>query len=306
MKRARAHAAGSTADELTLTGVAFGLLRIDPDYAKRRGFDSAFLGVPLPLPAVDRLDVAVGPGAPDGFLHYHHFTVVMNGDRRLAIYAAANVDGRRRFTRVPSRDRWAVDPRLPAAQTANALYAGNDLDRGHLARRADMVWGDTLDEAAASVADTYHFSNCAPQHRDFNQNDATWQGLEDYILGAVADHRLRANVYTGPVFDPADPVYRGVRIPRSFWKVVAVATEQAVHATAYLIEQTDLLDSLGRAAEEPPLGAFRTYQARIGHVEALTGIGFGALSGFEPAQPPGGDAEERQPIELHDLKDVSL
>ncbi|WP_089254443.1 DNA/RNA non-specific endonuclease [Asanoa hainanensis] len=273
-------------------------LRIDPDYASRPGFDGDFLGLPLPLPTV-KTDAAL--------LNYHHFSVVMHDSRRLAHFAAANVDGSRRFERIASSDRWSLDPRLPAsAQAGAALYAGNDLDRGHLNRRADMLWGDTRAEATAAVADTYHYTNCAPQHRDFNQNNATWQGLEDYILAAVADHRLRANVYTGPIFRPDDPSYRGVRIPRAYWKVVAVATTEAVHATAYLIEQTELLDALGRDAEQPPLGPYRTYQIQVSDASARTGIDFGPLPAFDPLRPPDRDASAAAPVELRNLSDVRL
>ncbi|MEV4620540.1 DNA/RNA non-specific endonuclease [Asanoa sp. NPDC049573] len=280
---------------------------VDPNYADRRGFDGEFLGADLPLPGLaDGVAVAVGPGATDGILRYHHFSVVMNPARRLAIFSAANVDGRRRFSEVRHADRWIVDPRMPDAQSGNGLYTANDLDRGHLTRRADMLWGDTAGEASAAVADTFHYTNCAPQHRDFNQNDTTWQGLEDYILVTVGDHRLRANVYTGPILDPDDPPYRGVLIPRAFWKVVAVATADRVHATAYLIEQTDLLDALGRAAEEPPLGAFRTYQTSVRHIESRTGVRFGPLHSYDPLEPPQGDAEEPTPFELHGLHDIKL
>ncbi|MDG4827408.1 DNA/RNA non-specific endonuclease [Asanoa sp. WMMD1127] len=275
-------------------------LRVDPHYAGRSGFDPDFLGRRLALPTLDVADAATGPAAPDGVLRYHHFSVVMHARRRLAILSAANLDGRRRFTHVTSGDRWIVDPRLPAAQTGEDLYAGNDLDRGHLTRRADQLWGDTRDEAAAAVADTYHFSNCAPQHRDFNQNNATWQGLEDYILTTVADQRLRANVYTGPILDPDDPIYRGVRLPRAYWKVVAVATDgAAVHATAYLIEQTDLLSDLDRS---PPLGPYRTFQTSVRHVAARTGLGFGPLPDYDPTAPVQRGAERYEIFDLHDVK----
>ncbi|GIF76449.1 DNA/RNA non-specific endonuclease [Asanoa siamensis] len=283
-------------------------LRVDPDYTARRGFDPTFLGPRLALPTPDRrLQVAVGPQAPDGRLHYHHFTVVMHAERRLAIYAAANLDGRRRFAHVPGSDRWVVDPRLPAAQTGNELYAGNDLDRGHLTRRADMLWGDSPAEAADAVADTYHYTNCAPQHRDFNQNDTTWQGLEDYLLDTVADHRLRANVYTGPVFDAGDPLYRGVQIPRAYWKIVTAApADGAVHATAYLLEQTDLLDDLERSASAAPFGPYRTYQTQVRHIESRTGIDFGPLRDHDPTSPPHGEAEDPKPVELLTLRDIQL
>ena len=39
-------------------------------------------------------------------------------------------------------DDWFLDPRVPAGgQAGPELYARNDLDRGHLVRRRDPVWG---------------------------------------------------------------------------------------------------------------------------------------------------------------------
>lgn len=54
----------------------------------------------------------------------------------------------------------------PAArdqQTGENLYAGNDIDRGHLVRRASAVRGDTQAEAGQANVDTFHYTNAAPQ-----------------------------------------------------------------------------------------------------------------------------------------------
>ncbi|WP_374209430.1 DNA/RNA non-specific endonuclease [Klenkia sp. PcliD-1-E] len=46
-----------------------------------------------------------------------------------------------------------MDEQLSAdAQADPELYADNDIDRGHLVRRADAVWGDTVAEAQAGTA----------------------------------------------------------------------------------------------------------------------------------------------------------
>jgi len=285
--------------------------RPDPRYAERAGFDAAFLGAPVPVPVVGASragDVASGPGVADGVLRYHHFSLVLSATRRFAFFVAANVDGRRRFTQARDDDRWVIDPRLPGAQVGDELYHDNDLDRGHLARRADLLWGDSLDDALTAVADTFHYANCVPQHRDFNQNQTTWQGLEDYVLTRIADGRLRANVYTGPVFGDDDPTYRGVRIPRAFWKVVAAGTAGGrVHATAYLLEQSALITDLQREREEPPLGPYLTFQTAVSHVEALTGVDFGPLRAVDPfTPPPGAERGERPLVELKSVEGITL
>ena len=281
------------------------MVPVDPDYANREGFDETFLGprVPLPVLTGDRRDDA----AHAGVLHYHHFSVLMSRSRRFAFYTAANVDGRRRFEQDRAGDRWLVDRRLPDGQVDNALYRDNDFDRGHLTRRRDMLWGDTLEEALRSVADTFHYTNCVPQHARFNQSPITWHGLEDYVLSRIADGRLRANVYTGPVFAADDPVYRGVRIPRAFWKVVGVGVDDRLHATAYLLEQTELLIGLERTTAEPPLGAYRTYQTAVTAVEAATGLDFGPLRDVDPYPGRGGPESVGAPrAELKSLGDIAL
>ena len=143
-------------------------LAVDPAYEDRTGFDVDFLAVPVPLPVLDpdiAEDAAIPTGAGDDpVLRYHHFSVVLSRSRRLARWTAVNLDGRRRYVVDRSGDSWVLDPRLPAgAQVGEALYADNDLDRGHLVRRQDPVWGDTLEEALAANDDTFHFTNCAPQ-----------------------------------------------------------------------------------------------------------------------------------------------
>lgn len=255
--------------------------QIDPAYDDRTGYDEDFLGVPLPVPTVspallDDLLIVVD----DPVLRYHHFSLVMSSSRRLARWTAANLDGRRRYVTDRIGDDWSYDPRIPVeAQTGEPLYADNDIDRGHLVRRQDPVWGDSLEEALAASDDTFHFTNCAPQHARFNQDPETWLGLEDYILTTVAGSEMRAAVFTGPVLSDDDPYYRDVAVPLAFWKVVATVDDAGdLHATGYLLRQDELIDDLARpSATGPVFGPYKTFQVAISAIEELTGVGFGVL-----------------------------
>ena len=104
------------------------------------GYDSRFLGVDVQAPTpVDDADVPVLP--------YTHFSVTMHRERRLAWSVAWTIDGLRMFPDIPRERDFFADERLPLEeQTTDEVYAANDLDRGHLARRADLLWG-TLAEA---------------------------------------------------------------------------------------------------------------------------------------------------------------
>jgi endonuclease G len=158
------------------------------------------------------------------------------------------------------------------AQIGEDLYAGNRLDRGHLVRREDPNWG-----AAAQTAneDTFHFTNCAPQMDIVNQR--TWLGLEDYILKHARVWQERCSVITGPVLKDTDLPYRDALVPRAFWKVVAFLSDDGKpSATAYLVEQDQELGQL-----EAAFGAYKTYQRSVSSIEALTGLSFGRLAGFD-------------------------
>ena len=286
-------------------------IEIDPDYANRTGYDPSFLGDDVPLPALSEqlaADAAVNSQAtaePRYLLPYHHFTVVINKARRLAFFTAVNIDGA--LSREPkrARDQWYFDPRIAEAeQTGKDVYDGNDLDLGHLVRRLDPAWGETDGAAKLANDDTFHFTNCSPQHKDFNRNKTRWAGMEDYILQNADNLKFKVNVFTGPVFAPDDDAYRNIQLPRQFWKVVTmVKTGGQLSATAYLLSQTDLISGL-RTREPFSYGAYRTYQVPVRKVEELTGLSFGRLVDADPLARERGVAPT--PHELDSFEDAVL
>ena len=74
--------------------------------------------------------------------------------------------------------------------------------------------------AKVATDDTFHFTNCSPQHANLNQK--IWVDLEDYLLDHAQEDDVRLTVFTGPVFKDDDPTYRGVQLPRRFWKVAVM------------------------------------------------------------------------------------
>jgi endonuclease G len=130
------------------------------------GYDPDFLdtAIPLPLPQ-GGAGVREVNGRLD--LPYLHFSVVMHADRKLAMVTACNTDGSR-LKRLKRTGSWRTDPRIPLdAQVDNAAYRHNDYDRGHLVRRVAPMWG-TTDEARFAMADTFHYTVCAPQNARLN------------------------------------------------------------------------------------------------------------------------------------------
>ena len=110
------------------------------------GYDTQFLGddyeVPHPTFRSDlEQDIAQ---LKDGsnVLHYTHFSIVMSKSRRLAYYTVVNIDGNQ-LMKIDRNDKWYLDPRIETEyQCGPELYKNNSLDRGHLVRRLDPVWGD--------------------------------------------------------------------------------------------------------------------------------------------------------------------
>lgn len=233
---------------------------------------------PLFLDSANELVVPVRPGLVD--LPYTHFSVLQDLTRRLAAITAVNIDGST-LRDVPRGDWWQLDPRLTAdEQLGPELYSSNDLDRGHLVRRRDPVWGE-LSIATQANRDTFNYPVCAPQWSTFNQSKALWLGLEDYILEHVRTFGHRMSVFTGCVFGADDPAYRGALIPRQFFKIAAWLAVDELAATGYLLDQSELLVDLelqpAPGPEVPPLGQFRTFQVPISDIVELTGLGSPAL-----------------------------
>jgi endonuclease G len=285
-------------------------IEIDPDYATRRGYDSEFLGrgehaVPLPELPDELVPLAatnqLAKSEPKYLLPYHHFTVVLNKHRRLAFFTAVNIDGKLRKKPARLQDRWFFDPRVSQEeQTGEKIYENNPLDLGHLVRRLDPAWGSSAKTAKLANDDTFHFTNCTPQHKDFNRNKTRWAGLEDYILTNAANLHFKANVFTGPVLADDDDAYEGVQLPRQFWKVVSmVKTDRKLSATAYVLSQEHLIEGL-RPREAFSYSAYKTYQVPVSKVETLTGLSFGLVH----ADPLASRDVAVTPKELDQYEDV--
>jgi endonuclease G, mitochondrial len=282
-------------------------VRVTPPehFAGRDGFDKAFLeGLETGIPKLkgsrqgDEAPLLAGSGH---VLDYQNFSLVMSKSRRIAIFTACNIDGHKSKKIKRAKDAWAYDGRIDIKyQAGEELYAGNRLDRGHLVRREDPVWGA---KAAIANDDTFHFTNCAPQFDAFNQQ--LWLGLENYLLLNSRAHDLQISVFTGPVFRNDDMSYRRIRIPREFWKVVALVTEEGrPSVTAYKVSQKDLFED----GLEFVFGQYKTYQVSVGHVERLASLDFGDLKnhdGFSTQESvaPGGGEMVR---ELADWRDIRI
>jgi endonuclease G len=212
----------------------------------------------------------------------------MNSDRKLALVSAVNLDAGAKFQlNRQGKDRWFYDPRIDRdAQIGDELYGSNPLDRGHLTRRADAAWGDTEEEARLANDDTFHWTNCSPQHEVFNQSTKAnergillWGNLENHVVEQADNGKL--SVFNGPIFRANDRIYRGVRIPREFYKLIVYAKADGTPAAvAFILSQESLIMNLPAEAFE--VGPYRPFQVKISDLEARTKLDFDAFARVDP------------------------
>ena len=283
----------TTSGGKTGTSTSSGAVTIDPDYNNREGYNEAFLSVKIPLPKIAKESQPKIVTTTEGGkkeLKYHHYSVVMNGERKMPFFTAVNIDGAsyERLGDVPSRteigrDKWYVDPRIPKdKQLLAAWYGKNDFDIGHQVRREDALWGDTLEIAIKANNDTFHLTNAAPQHKDLNRSAERWLGLESYALKNCRKYGLKISVFTGPIFAETDGTFNGVKIPDKFWKIITMIKDDGKpSSTGYIVHQNDLIDDI--VTRSFVYEQFKTYQVPISEIENLTNINFG-LNAYDPLQ----------------------
>ncbi len=265
-----------------------------PVEAVPTGFDVDFLGTRVETPSLtaSTRDDALLVGGTER-IDYTHFSLAMSKSRRFALWVAWNIDGGTLKKLDRSGIPFLKDPRVPAEfQAGDELYKNNRLDRGHIARRADLIWG-TKAVADRANTDSFYFTNITPQMDDFNQSSKSglWGRLEDALFADVEVDDLRVSVSGGPVFNADDRIFRTVALPREFWKVITFVEAGVLKTSAFLLTQN--LDQL----EALDLDEFRVYQVTIAELEQRTGLLFPAALHDAPAAAPEVlEAAEREPL----------
>src|SRR5664279_5502664 len=259
------------------------------------GYDVEFLGLPAPAPTV---------AVPTIQLDYLHFSVAFRPDRRLAAVTAVNIQGGLLIEIERTRDVWVLDPRVPAIEQAGPeLYIKNDFDRGHLVRRRDPGWGT---QATARRRTTTRSTTPTPHRRPPSSTSPSCSGPV-WRTTSSSTRRPSSNGWrcSPPRFSIRRiPFYRGVQIPRRFWKVAAWIRQSELAATGYVLDQTDLIgpilaaDALAAGAEPPPLGAYRTFQVPLVDIADAAGVRMPELVAADVLQPaPAGTTATTEPTE---------
>jgi endonuclease G len=302
-----------------MTGLPMEAVHINQDtLGSRPGYKPNFIGagkfsVPLPkIPAALKSRMAMLKGSSgQSELKYFNYSVVMNKERKLAFFSCVNIDGgKQQDVGKREGDSWLRDPRIDDSfqigdefyrkqATLEADRTANPFDRGHLVRRLDATWGDTVAEAKEHGDDSFHFTNCSPQFFTFNQGKQLWAGLEDYTRDTLLKDEEKGIVMNGPVFDGpdandadlpdpsgrahADPTFGGVKIPKYFWKILVTKGDDGLKAAAFLMSQRNLIMDIDRIKEADMLEKFsdqdvRVFQISFADLKKLTNLDFGGLA----------------------------
>lgn len=213
---------------------------------------------------------------------YTHFSLVLDKKRKFASWVAWNIDGANIKILGRRGIRFTKDPKLPPdCQIGNELYKHNALDRGHIARRAELCWGP-MNEAKKANKDSFYFTNMTPQHERFNQSKKAglWGNLENAIFDGAKIKDLKVSVFAGPIFNDTDPLYRNVQIPKEFWKVVCYIDEDTneLKHHAFILTQEDLIHGL----EALDLDDFELYEVPVQDITHRIGFVFKDLEASMP------------------------
>lgn len=256
-------------------------------YADRMGYHSQFLGVDIPFPELtdairpDAFAFAGRPPESSHLVNYHHFSLLFHRGRKLAFVAGVNYDPNAPYQQARSqgREEWRYDQRVAPVrqlQVGESLFGGNPLDKGHLVRRADAAWGQTMEEARLAGDDTFHYTNCSPQHEITNRGLVQqappglvlWGRLEDFLADEGKKSKRKLCIFNGPIFRPSDRRYRDVQLPKEFWKIVAfLGSSGEPRAVGFRLTQEPLIQGL---EENLPLQAYETVQVSIESLERAT------------------------------------
>ena len=200
----------------------------------------------------------------------------MNARRRLAYCAAVNIRqrralparaaGRRPLVLRPAPARRGCRPARSTTATTHSTAATSSA-----ARTPPGAW--TPNEAKLANDDTFHFTNCSPQHQIFNQSSLAdrrglllWGNLENAVAQLARRFGSRLSVFNGPIFADHDRPYReDFFVPSEYWKLILVKDDEGrPRALAFRLSQAEQIADLPRERFQPDeLAPFVPFQIAV-------------------------------------------
>ena len=208
----------------------------------------------IQVPSIDVSEIAkftaAGLDVSDYYLPYQNYSILQNPFRKFPYYSAVNVNGRcfyklKRESIFEGSERWSKDERIPEeAQWGKALYGAKkyDFDRGHMAKREDVQWGNDIEIARKAARSTFYYTNAVPQVSKLNRG--VWKSIENYILHhETVKNSMKICLFSGPAFRDDDPEFlqtvndQTVQLPYLFWKVVYYIKDAQLYRAGFLTSQ---------------------------------------------------------------------
>ncbi len=177
-----------------------------------KGFNHEFLGVEkVSFPTLGsrhKNDIAPIDGSDKSILHYINYSAILSKSRKFPFFTASNIDGEL-FKKASRAKSWKKDERAKSYQWGQELYSAekSDFDKGHMTKREDVQWGETIGLAQLAADSTFYYVvQCSSSYIDLNQE--IWKSLEDYILHTETTKKKPGKyvVFTGPVLSENDPL----------------------------------------------------------------------------------------------------
>lgn len=122
--------------------------------------------------------------------------------------------------------------------------------------------------------------SASTSHRDV----ASWGELENLVFEQADVLDIKLSVMGGPIFGEDDMRYRGILLPRAFWKLIIYrgANDETLRCASFLLSQDNLLSDL----ESLDLDPFRIYQIDLTDLAQRTGLDHSALKAADVAARP--------------------
>lgn len=250
-------------------------------------------GHPVPLPTVTderKAEMIKTENGSIQILKYYHFSIAINKIRRFQMWSALNVDyspakrDKRSRKDFGNDDKsWRYDSRIGREYQISDMQfykPATKVDRGHMIMREDNCWGDTPLEIEYANADTFHWTNCTPQHQAFNQSNLNglWGRLENHIKQNLNMVNNKACIFTGPVLNNSnDPKVNfglgDVQYPVKFWKVlITVDQHEGLMAYGFVLDQSDVIAKFGLLRID--FAKFKIHQKTLRSITQMTGVSF--------------------------------
>ncbi|MBU3134439.1 DNA/RNA non-specific endonuclease [Clostridium gasigenes] len=242
-----------------------------------KGFNIDFLGenLKVKVPTLDEelLKVSLNNGE---IFDFTHFSLAMNKILKSAIYVASNVD-KSKFKKIHEHRHWHFDSIIGEEnQLGNNFYEKNNWDRGHLARRADLMWGSE-DDVENAQYDSCCWANISLQHHEFNTG--IWSKLEGWIIENPDILSKKLSIFTGPINGGGSMEYCGVKkllgcgvfIPTAFWKVIFyINKSNNLKCISFIMSQEEYL----KRGKNEGLKFLKPYEVSLKEISRLTNLKF--------------------------------